>query len=62
MKNYFLDRAKITEECIWDFEIALGETIREKYGSEFKLIEYNNIKYNDPWASKFEVTCTVTIP
>jgi hypothetical protein len=48
MKNHWLDR-KIELESkinlsIWDFETALGDTIREKYESKYvKVIEVNDV-------------------
>jgi hypothetical protein len=51
MKNYFLERAAVKEpedwapaESTWDFQTALGDTIREKYENEYvKVIEIKSI-------------------
>jgi hypothetical protein len=47
MKNYWLNRKAEREKpqvCIWSFDTALGETIREKYESMYvKVIEVSNL-------------------
>lgn len=54
-KNYWLDRKELREDAmivyghvpgvpVWDFQTALGDTIREKYqGLYVKVVEVTNV-------------------
>lgn len=44
MKNYWLNNRLKKRVSVWDFQTALGDTIKEKYeGLYVKLIEVRNV-------------------
>jgi len=46
MSNYWLDldKLKTQEQSNWDFQTALGDTIREKYESKYvRIVEVSNV-------------------
>lgn len=58
MGNYWLDLENIKSEekvSTWDFETALGETIREKYESLYvRVVEVSNIIHRKTVRNKRE--------
>lgn len=44
MKNYWLNNRIKKQVPVWDFQTALGDTIKEKYESLYvKVIEVSNV-------------------
>lgn len=46
MKNHWLMKRRSKEVPVWDFQTALGDTIREKYESLYvKIVHVSNVVF-----------------
>ena len=57
-------KAKAADKVEWDFQTALGETVKEKHSSEYvKIVEITNVVNRKPLPNKNNdifVTCPLT--
>lgn len=67
MRNFWLEKKEAKEAatkkrseghptvCMWDFNTALGDEIKNKYESEYvKVVEINNIGLNNKYARRWQ--------